>query len=97
MAGNQQLLLLALNLKTETMVKSKAIYIYDAVRLLEDGKAHDIRLWKSNGTILEYKGVKIAGGHFKRGTRRVALPNSGLLREFRIFRMFEIDGLEVIL
>lgn len=76
----------------------KAIHRKDAVRLLEDGNPHDIRVWKiSTGNILLYKGAVCRGGHLRGGTHRVLLPTSGVLREFRDCTLFEIDGLKVYL
>lgn len=77
-------------------MKHTTIHLQDALRLLEDGEPHDLRLWKlSTGDILLYKGARFAGRNTRGGTHRVRLPQSGLLREFRDVTLFEIDGLRV--
>ena len=80
----------------EAMKRATTIHRKDAFRLLEDRRAHNLRLWKiSTGDILEYEGAVCVGGHKRGGTHRVRLPRSGVLREFRDISLFEIDGLKV--
>lgn len=75
-----------------------ALHRRDALRLLEDGQPHDLRVWKlSTGDILLYKGAVCCGSHLRGGTHRIRLPLSGLIREFRDITLFEIDGLKVYL
>ena len=79
-----------------TMKRATTINRKDAFRLLEDRRAHNLRLWKlSTGDILEYEGAVCVGGHKRGGTHRVRLPRSGVLREFRDISLFEIDGLKI--
>ena len=80
----------------EAMKRATTIHRKDAFRLLEDRRAHNLRLWKlSTGDILEYEGAVCVGGHKRGGTHRVRLPRSGVLREFRDISLFEIDGLKI--
>lgn len=82
--------------KKEAMKRATTIHRKDAFRLLEDRRAHNLRLWKlSTGDILEYEGAVCVGGHKRGGTHRVRLPRSGVLREFRDISLFEIDGLKI--
>ena len=74
----------------------KALHLKDALKLLEDGEPHSLRVWKlSTGDILHYNDARCIGGHKRRGTHRVKLPASTLIREFRDVTLHEIDGLEV--
>lgn len=75
----------------------KAIHINDARRILDSREEVDLKLWKSNGDILEYKGVKCISNYFRGGTRKVRFPNSNEVREFRDVCIFEINGMEVYL
>lgn len=82
--------------KKEAMKRATTIHRKDAFRLLEDRRAHNLRLWKlSTGDILEYEGAVCVGSHRRGGTHRVRLPRSGVLREFRDISLFEIDGLRI--
>ena len=77
-------------------IKIKSLHLKDALRLLEDGEPHQLRLWKlSTGDILTYNNAIHIGGHKRRGTHRVKLPTSALIRCFRDVTLFEIDGLSV--
>lgn len=76
----------------------KVIHKNDAIRLLESGEPCNIRVWKlSTGDILDYKGAKCVGSHWRGGTHKVLLPNSRLIREFRDITMFSINDMEVYL
>lgn len=76
----------------------KVIHRKDAIRLLESGQPCSLRVWKlSTGDIIDYKGVKCVGGHWRGGTHLIMLPNSGLLREFRDITLFSINSMEVYL
>lgn len=76
----------------------KALHLSDALRLLEDGQPHRLRLWKlSTGDILTYEGAVCSGHHRRGGTHRLRLPRSGLVREMRDVTLFEIDHLSVYL
>lgn len=69
------------------------LHIKDALLLLESGLPVNLRLWKlATGDILEYKDAICIGGHWRRGTHRVKLPNSGVIREFRDVTLFEINN-----
>ena len=77
-------------------IELKTLHLKDALRLLEDGEPHMLRVWKlSTGDILTYKNARCIGGHKRRGTHRVRLPESTLIREFRDVTLHEIDGLEI--
>lgn len=68
----------------------------DALRLLEDGEPHKLRVWKlSTGDILTYENAVCIGGHRRRGTHRVRTAKSALVREFRDVTLFEIDDLKI--
>ena len=72
------------------------IHIKDAITLLEAGYPCDLRLWKlSTGDILHYRGAVCIGGHWRRGTHRARLPESGLIREFRDVTLFEINNMTI--
>ena len=76
----------------------KSIHRRDALRLLEDRQPHDIRVWKlSTGDILTYKGCVFHSADRRRGTHKIRVPLSGVLREFRDVTLFEIDKLSVYL
>ena len=72
------------------------IHIKDAIVLLEAGHPCDLRVWKlSTGDILEYRGAVCIGGHWRKGTHRIRLPESGLVREFRDVTLFEINNMTI--
>lgn len=74
------------------------LHLKDAILLLESGQPVNLRLWKlATGDILEYKGAVCIGGHWRRGTHRVRLPRSGVIREFRDVTMFEINNNSIYL
>ena len=74
----------------------RSLHLQDALRLLEDGHPHRLRLWKlSTGDILTYEQATCCGGWKRRGTHRVRLPKSNLIREFRDCTLFEIDHLKI--
>lgn len=76
----------------------KAIHHNDAMRLLESGEPCNLRLWKiSTGDILEYKGVRCVGGHWRGGTHLLRMPNSNLLRRCRDITVFEINGMKIFM
>lgn len=76
----------------------KAIHKKDALRLLEDRQPHTIRVWKlSTGDILQYTDCVCHSADRRRGTHKIRVPLSGVLREFRDITLFEIDGLSVYL
>ena len=77
---------------------NKAIHRNEAIRLLEDGRQHRLRLWKiSTGDILAYNTATCIGVHKRRGIHRVRLSPSGEIREFRDVCLFEIDGKTIYL
>lgn len=76
----------------------KSIHKRDALRLLEDRQLHTIKVWKlSTGDILTYKDCICHSADRRRGTHKIRVPLSGVLREFRDITLFEIDGLSVYL
>lgn len=77
------------------MIKTKAVHLADALRLLADGKAHDLTLWKlSTGDIISYEQARIHGAWRRAGLHRVVLPNGGF-RTFRDVTLISIDRLKV--
>lgn len=80
------------------MTKKLVIHRNDALRMLETGQPCDLKVWKlSTGDIIEYKGVRCVGSHWRGGTHKITIPRSTLLREFRDITLFEINGLEIFL
>lgn len=76
----------------------KAIHKKDALRLLEDRQPHTIRVWKlSTGDILQYKDCVCHSADRRRGTHKIKIPKSSVIREFRDITLFEIDGLTIYL
>ncbi len=76
---------------------TKCLHWRDAITLLESGLPVTLKVWKlTTGDILEYRNVKCIGGHWRKGTHRIELPESHLIREFRDITLFEINGFEVI-
>ncbi|MBQ7691248.1 MAG: hypothetical protein IJT30_08700 [Muribaculaceae bacterium] len=79
-----------------TVTKKGVIHIKDAIVLLETGYPCDLRVWKlSTGDILEYHGVTCIGCHWRKGTHRIKLPESQLVREFRDVTLFEINNMTI--
>ncbi len=75
---------------------NNVIHYKDALLLLESGMVCNIKVWKlSTGDIITYNQIKCVGKHWRGGTHRIKLPQSGLLREFRDVTLFEINGMEV--
>ena len=76
----------------------KAIHHADAMRLLSDGRMHDLRLWElRTGDILHYPAARRMGRHTAGGVTRLLLIPSGQIRAMRDICLFEIDGLRVYL
>lgn len=76
----------------------KVIHKNDAIRMLETGQPCNLKVWKlSTGDIIEYRGVKCIGSHWRGGTHRILVPRSSLIREFRDITLFEINGMQVYL
>ena len=79
------------------MQKKLAIPLHDAIKLLDDRKPHDLKLWKKNGEILTYKGAIRVGGSTRKGNTLVQLPRSYVKRLFINIFLFEIDGMSIYL
>ena len=80
-------------MKPSTKKTKGVLHMKDAILLLESGQPVNLRLWKlATGDILEYKGAVCIGGHWRKGTHRVKLPRSGVIREFRDVTLFEINN-----
>lgn len=78
------------------MSEEYAIHKLDALRLLEDGQLHDLKVWKlSNGEIISYTNTVYVGRRTRSGIHRVRVEASGQVREFRDCTLFEIDGMDV--
>jgi len=75
----------------------KQIHISDARRILDTGAVVDLKVWKSNGEILEYNGVITTSSHFRGGTRQLKFEKSGEVRRVRDVCIFGINGMEVYL
>lgn len=76
--------------------EERSIHKLDALRLLEDGNAHDLKVWKfSNGEIISYTDTVCIGRRTRKGIHRVRVEQSGQIREFRDCTLFEIDDLSV--
>ena len=74
----------------------KAIHWREAITLLESGQPVTIRVWKlSTGDILTYRDVICFGGHWRKGTHKIRLPHSHLIREFRDITLFEINNMTI--
>lgn len=80
-------------MRRSTKKTKGVLHMKDAILLLESGQPVNLRLWKlATGDILEYKGAVCIGGHWRKGTHRVRLPRSGVIREFRDVTLFEINN-----
>jgi hypothetical protein len=76
----------------------KAIHLNDAIRLLETGEPCNLKVWKlSTGDILNYRGVRCIGSHWRGGTHRIRIPASSLIREFRDITLFEFNNMKIYL
>lgn len=76
----------------------RAIHLNDAIRLLETGEPCNLKVWKlSTGDILNYRGVRCIGSHWRGGTHRIRIPASSLIREFRDITLFEINNMKIYL
>lgn len=70
----------------------------EALKLLEDGLPHTIRVWKiSSGEILEYKNCVNISHRTRKGTHRVRLADSNEFRDFRDITLHKIDGHNIYL
>lgn len=77
-------------------LKQTSIHRHDALRLLEDGEPHKLRVWKlSTGDIITYTDAIHSSADVKTGTHRVRLKASGQIRKLRDVLLFEIDDLSV--
>lgn len=76
----------------------KAIHMNDAIRLLEDGQKHELKVWSLiHGDIIHYRGAVCIGSYRRGSNHRILLTASRQVREFRDCTLFWIDGLEVYL
>lgn len=76
---------------------NKCLHWKDAVTLLESGEPCTLRVMKlSTGDVLTYRDAVCVGGHWRRGTHRIRIQTSQLIREFRDITLFEINGYEII-
>lgn len=76
--------------------KEKSIHRIEALKLLEDGQPHNLKVWKmSNGEIITYTDTLCIGKRTRKGIHRVRVEASQQIREFRDCTLFEIDGLSV--
>lgn len=77
-------------------LKQTSIHRHDALRLLEDGEPHKLRVWKlSTGDIITYADAIHSSADVKTATHRVRLKASGQIRKLRDVLLFEIDDLSV--
>lgn len=74
----------------------KTLHLNDAIRLLEDGRQHDLVLFKlSSGDILKYERAQCFGTNKRGGTHRLILPRSRQIREMRDVSLVSIDNLKI--
>lgn len=75
-----------------------ALYIKDALRLLQDGEPHTLKLLKlSTGDVLHYEEARFQTANVMQGMITIRLPKSNLFRSFREVALLEIDDLKVYL
>lgn len=75
----------------------KAIHVSAARKLLESGQPVDLRVWKSNGDILNYKDAICFSRYTQGDSYKIRLRQSGEIRQFPIVCLFEINDMEVYL
>ena len=74
-----------------------SIHYYDALRRLEDGKAHKVEFWKlQNGEIVQLEDAVCISQNWKARTHNLRLPN-GQVRRLRNITIRKIDDMEVYL
>ena len=75
---------------------NKTIHRTEALRLLEDGRQHRLRLWKlQTGEILLYPCATCISRHVRGGIHRLRLSPSGEVRALRDVCLFEIDNKQI--
>ena len=79
----------------------KSIHFSVAAKVIEAGQPCDIKVWRTSknnrGEIIEYNNVICISHHVRSGNFRIKILNSGLIREFNIFCLFELNQMEVFL
>lgn len=84
--------------KHSISMKHKAIHRNDAIRLLEDGHVHKLRVWEiGTGEIITYERALAFGKHTRRGLHRVKIYPSMRIHAFRDVTLFEIDDLKIFM
>lgn len=79
-------------------MRTRTICHKDAIRLLEDGKPHRLKLWKlSTGDILIYPDAVCIGAFRRKALHRVVLLASRQVRAFRDICLFNIDDMNIYL
>lgn len=76
---------------------ARAVHISTARQMLNSGDPVDIKLWKSDGSILEYKNAQSISISYYGGWREMKLLSSGAVRRVRDVCIFEINDCEVYL
>lgn len=73
------------------------IHISTARKMLEAGEPLDLRVWKSDGGIIEYNNCIPLRYDFYKGTRQIKLLASREIRTIRDVSIISVNGLEMFL
>lgn len=78
--------------------KYSRVSLADAIKIIGDHQQHDIEVWvKSDGRINRYKDAVQVGSSATRGTIKVQLQTSEVIREFRKVTLKKIDNLKIFM
>lgn len=79
----------------------RAVHINEARKMLDlsrmDNEAVDVECWKSDGTILVYKGWKVKGSNWKKGFHRLVNPRNGEVRAVPDIFIIKVNGHQMFL
>jgi len=73
------------------------IHISTARKMLEAGEPVDLRVWKSDGSLLEYNNCIPLRYDFYKGTRQIKLLASKEIRTIRDVCIESVNGLDMFL
>lgn len=76
---------------------ARAIHISTARTILNSGDPVDLRVWKADGSILDYQNCISLSYSFHGGWREVKLLTSGAIRRVRDCCIFSVNDCEVFL
>lgn len=80
-------------------MKKRAIHIKEMEQLLDKARIYselvNVKAWKEDGTIVEYKEWQVRGGYWRGGFHRLWNPISDETRTVPDCFIFEINGLSV--